>query len=62
MRDIENIKIDKEQVEVLTKELGMKITKVLHKSTKNLNNGKEDTIYSDIDKLKLKKAFILEDR
>lgn len=62
MRDIENIKIDKEQVEVLTKELGMKITKVLHKSMKNLNNGKEDTIYSDIDKLKLKKAFILEDR
>lgn len=62
MRDIENIKIDKEQVEVLTKELGMKITKVLHKSTKDLNNGKEDTIYSDIDKLKLKKAFILEDR
>lgn len=62
MRDIENIKIDKEQVEVLTKELGMKITKLLHKSTKNLNNGKEDTIYSDIDKLKLKKAFILEDR
>lgn len=62
MRDIENIKINKEQVEVLTKELGMKITKILHKSTNNLNNGKEDTIYSDIDKLKLKKVFILEDR
>ena len=60
--DIENIKIDKEQVEVLTKELGMKITKIVHKSVNNLNNGKEDSIYSDIDKLKLKKVFILEDR